>query len=82
MNTLYGFNVQISSAYPCMQCSPAFARIQSPELVAETNAWMADFFGYTETVADGDIIKLGEHTLIMNQATYNRVIAVCKKESP
>jgi hypothetical protein len=33
------------SPLPRMQVSPEFARIQSPELVASTNAWMLEFFG-------------------------------------
>jgi hypothetical protein len=30
---------------PRMQVSADFARLQSPELVASTNAWMREFFG-------------------------------------
>lgn len=30
---------------PNMQVSAEFERLQSPELVAETNAWMREFFG-------------------------------------
>jgi hypothetical protein len=64
-----------------MQCSPEFARIQDPELVAKTNAWMADFFGYWETVPDGQVISLnGGAVLLMNQKTWDRVRRAAAKE--
>lgn len=48
MNTLFGMKI-IESPYitpvPKMQVSKEFERLQSPELVAETNAWMREFFG-------------------------------------
>lgn len=40
---------------PRTQVSAAFAEIQSPELVASTNAWMAEFFGYESGVEDDDL---------------------------
>lgn len=33
---------------PAMQVSEDFRRLQSPELVESTNAWMRDFFGLKE----------------------------------
>lgn len=30
---------------PRMRVSPEFARLQSPQLVVETNLWMREFFG-------------------------------------
>jgi hypothetical protein len=75
MQAIYGRPVQISEACPRMQVSEAFKRLQSPELVAETNAWMAGFFGHTELMANGEIFELYGHTLVMNRATYNKVVA-------
>lgn len=47
--TLYGMEIVISDdlcrGRPRMECSPRFCELQSPELVAETNAWMLEFFG-------------------------------------
>lgn len=74
MNSLSGKAVQIAPARPRMQCSPEFARIQDPDLVAKTNAWMADFFGYWETVPDGQVLILNDGAvLLMNQKTWDRV---------
>lgn len=51
MLTLYGMPVREDEAcsQPNIQVSAAFARIQAPALVAETNAWMREFFGVRET---------------------------------
>ena len=75
MQTLYGRKVQISQPYPRVQCSAAFAAIQAPELVAETNAWMASFFGYETLVPDGVVHELNRDTLVMNQTTYDKLRA-------
>lgn len=57
-----------------MQVSPAFALIQSPELVRSTNAWMAAFFGCTDLIPDGTVYELKMYnTLVMNQRTYNKL---------
>jgi hypothetical protein len=48
MNTIFGMKIVVDKniqPVPRMQVSPEFARIQSPELVASTNAWMREFFG-------------------------------------
>jgi hypothetical protein len=71
--TLYGMPVQISARVPRIQCSAEFVRIQTPELVARTNKWMEEFFGYTELVPDGRIYKLPGDILAMNEATWNKV---------
>jgi hypothetical protein len=74
MQTLYGRKVQISQPYPRVQCSPAFAAIQSPELVAETNAWMASFFGHETLIPDGVVYELNRDTLVMTQSTYRQLL--------
>ena len=40
----------IETRPPKMQLKPTFAAMMPPDWVAETNAWMADFFGYEEVV--------------------------------
>lgn len=74
MNTILGMPIVISKGYPKMQCSPAFVQTQTPELVAKTNAWMAEFFGYSNPLKDGQIMqdKL-TNTLIMNQFTFDMI---------
>lgn len=79
MQTLYGRNVQITKPFPRMQCSPGFVRTQAPELVAETNAWMASFFGYQTLIPDGVVYELHKNTLVMTQATLNAAIAATSK---
>jgi hypothetical protein len=78
MQTLYGRRVQISQPYPRMQCSAAFAAIQAPALVTETNAWMASFFGYSTLVPDGVVYELNQDVLVMTHATYTQLIAATK----
>ncbi len=82
MLSIYGRPVKISPACPRMQVSESFASIQTPELVTETNAWMADFFGYMESVPDGVAYELQGHTLVMNLATYNKAIAATNGLAP
>ena len=76
--SLLGRKVQISQPFPRMQCSSEFARIQSPQLVAETNAWMAQFFGYEARMPDGTVYELNRDVLVMTQATYNQMQAAIK----
>ncbi len=76
-NMLYGRKVQISQPQPRMRVSSEFARLQSPELVSETNAWMASFFGYKNDIPEGTIYEFGalDGMLLMNQATYDKLEA-------
>lgn len=70
MNSLFGIKV-IESPYldlemPRMQVSPEFARIQSPELVAETNRWMREFFGtYRPAYMIGGSLVTGARNIAM-----------------
>lgn len=43
-----------------VQVSEEFKRLQSPELVKETNAWLLEFFGVTNWLKDGQVIKTGD----------------------
>lgn len=54
--TLYGLPVIVNDAsYPHMAPSPEFCRLQSPELVAKTAAWMRERFGSTKLIPDGQV---------------------------
>lgn len=51
--TLFGLPVIVNPACENVQrvtVSAEFARLQSPELVASTNAWMREFFGVHDVV--------------------------------
>lgn len=51
--TIFGMPVHINPMCDNVQrvtVSAEFARIQSPELVADTNAWMLEFFGTHDVV--------------------------------
>jgi hypothetical protein len=70
---LMGMKIHISRPFAKVQCSPRFVELQSPELVAETNTWMAEFFGYSNLVKDGQVIKMGDDRLLMTQATFDKL---------
>lgn len=59
-----------------MTPSPAFQMLQSPELVAETDRWMLEFFGFKELVPDGQVlVNEMAGTLHMNANTYRKLRA-------
>lgn len=63
VQTLYGLRIvesPVIGPVPRMQVSKAFSEVQSPELVASTNAWMKEFFGMYEPVylLNGDSIAM------------------------
>jgi len=68
---LNGMRVVISARTQRMVCSESFERIQSADLVRETNQWMAKFFGYKNDLPGGEIIQYRDECLIMNQKTYD-----------
>ena len=55
---------------PRMQVSSEFERLQSPELVAETNAWMRKFFGtYLPVyIYNGDTVIMSPKHMAMIKA--------------
>lgn len=74
MNTILGMRVFINKGFPKVQCSSEFVRLQSPELVEKTNAWMASFFGYENLIPDGQVYQCKiTNTLIMNQKTFDKI---------
>ena len=72
----YGRRAYLTPQVRRMRPSPAFQMLQSPELVAETDRWMAEFFGYSELVPDGQVL-LNEvaGTVHMNVNTYRQLRA-------
>lgn len=79
---IYGKKVQVSRSHPRMQCSAEFVRLQSQALVAETNKWMAEFFGYQNLMKDGEVYLLMGETLLMNENTYRELRKVTVKAGP
>lgn len=78
---IYGKAVVINDVRTTrMQVSPAFAKIQHPDLVAKTNAWMAERFGYDYMVPDGQV-RCAADRLVMNSRTFEQLkIAVNKTQ--
>lgn len=64
---------------PRVRVSPEFARIQSPDLVNKTNAWMAKFFGeeYPIYAIDKSAFHLSMGPFGMHGAIPNRGKVVC-----
>lgn len=68
-NYINGMRVVLDSEMtitPNMKCTAKFAKM-FPELAAETNAWMADFFG-----AKYHAYRLGNDTLIMHPTQFEQ----------
>ncbi len=74
--TINGHRVFIRDVVPRMQVSAEFARLQSPKLVEETNAWMASFFGYTKGIPDGEVRQDKRGEYFMNSRTYDQYKAM------
>lgn len=78
---LMGRPVYILPDIPKVQVSAEFARIQDPDLVARTNAWMREFFGTMCIAKDGEVMSMdvptfgGSPALLMNERTYQRIVA-------
>lgn len=63
MNTINGLPVRIVQPSRKMTVSASFRRIQDPELVAKTDAWMESFFGYVEQMPDGVVYRMDQSAL-------------------
>lgn len=61
---------------PRIQVSEAFAKIQSPELVCETNKWMREFFGLHRP-----IYRFGDH-LVMHPDTIRQYMKAAGQLPP
>ena len=74
INTLLGHRVHIQEPGPKMCCSKEFRAIQSPELVAATDAWMLSFFGYADpTIPHGGYLLIYNGDLVMSRSTWDAV---------
>lgn len=76
-------NDTLCAVQPRMQVSREFARIQSSELVAETNKWMREFFGYPEN--EGKVFKItdpynGQEMLAMSSAHLETIKSKYREE--
>lgn len=71
MDSICGYKIIVAPDFPKMQCSPEFVRLQSPDLVAETNAWMLRFFGMRCMVPDGQVIMMDStRNMTMSPRTF------------
>lgn len=68
--TIYGMPVVVTPDYPKMVLSEDVP--VSPEFRREINLWMLGFFGTTNTMEDGQVVKAMNH-LYMNPRTYHKV---------
>ena len=69
MTTLNGIPIVVDDlvcSVPRVQVSDAFRKVQSPELVASTNAWMKGFFGTDEVSFIHTEIRTGKQTIYMS----------------
>lgn len=69
--TLMGMQLYITPDIPKMQLSADCP--VSPDVRAETNAWMIKFFGVTNTLLDGQTIADGQGRIFVNPRTYRQL---------
>jgi hypothetical protein len=77
MDFLYGMPVEVNPIcqdVPRMQVSAEFTRLQHPDLVAKTNAWLKEFFGVHDVVYKFDHPVLGQ-CLVMGPRTLAQLKA-------
>lgn len=71
--TFDGLKVYVTPDRPKMQLSPRVREVLAPDFIAETNEWMARFFGMWNQVPDGDfIVNHLAGCVYMNPRTYER----------
>lgn len=72
-STFNGMRVYITHDYPKMQLSARVCEVLAPDFIAETNAWMAEFFGYTNIASDGEyIVDSVNNAVHMNKRTFEQ----------
>lgn len=54
--TLYGYRVIVTPDQPRRQLSARVCEVLAPAFIAETNAWMREFFGTTNMIEDGRVL--------------------------
>lgn len=74
--TLFGLPVIVNPACEDLQritVSAEFARLQSPELVASTNAWMLEFFGVHDVVYAFTEQATNRKLIVMGPRSYSQL---------
>jgi hypothetical protein len=72
MNTLFGHKVIVHPDHPKQQLSENV--LVSDEFRAKTNAWLLDFFGYTNAIQDGhSIVQKANKTIYVNPRDFERL---------
>lgn len=77
MKTIFGMRVIINTMcenVPRMQVSAEFARVQSPELVASTNAWMLEFFGVHDVMYAISDPATFERTMVIGPRAHAKLL--------
>jgi len=73
---MFGIPIVIDPALdyePRMTCSPEFVRVQTPELVASTNAWMLEFFETHSVIKIAEDPLTGRKTLFMGPKSWAKL---------
>lgn len=78
---LDGYALVIVPDVPKMQLSKRVCEYLSPAFIAETNAWMLDFFGTTNMLPDGQAIVVNNESLLMNRRTYEDFIRAIRRKN-
>lgn len=73
--TIYGMPICISDIcdMPKMQVGADFRRLQTPELITETNAWMLKFFGIKRHVYKCQNEYGPGEMLVMSEYSYQQL---------
>lgn len=70
---LYGMDVHVNDfcdPKPRFQLMPATVAVMSPEKAAEINAWLADFFGWSEPLN----LVIGSKHLFIGPRAYQSIV--------
>lgn len=74
MNTIFGLKVIVTQDHPKMQLSDRVKEVLTPEMIADHNAWMREFFGASNLCKDGAyIIMEYGNSVLMNPRTLARI---------
>lgn len=72
-STFNGMRFYITHDYPKMQLSARVCEVLAPDFIAETNAWMAEFFGWDNVASDGEyIVDSVNNAVHMNKRTFEQ----------
>lgn len=72
-HTFNGMKIYIVQDVPKMQLSARVCEVLAPDFIAETNAWMAEFFGWTNIADDGEyLVDTINDAVHMNKRTFEQ----------